>query len=194
MTPRCVVPSQTRHSIPSARPDVLHMTIFVVLSIVIFMGNFYQDIITHDDRFHSPLRCADVELLEPVTRAAVASIKLAAKVELGMDLEVFETFRSQARQYSLYLKKATQLPKVGTHGYGIAADFCKVINGQPSWAGDFTFLGRLAKRFGLIWGGDWGEVDRPHSFHDYDHVQRCSLEDQDKLFAGTWYPAPLLVS
>ena len=152
------------------------------------MGDFYTDVIRADKRFASPQACADPLLLEPVTRAAVASIIATAKTELGQDLMVFETFRSQVRQYALFLKKATELRTVGTHGYGLAADIVKSVEGRSSWEGDFGFLGPLAKRFGLIWGGDWGEPLQPHSFHDYGHVQRCSLADESRLFSGEWYP------
>jgi hypothetical protein len=38
------------------------------------MSSFYEDVIKNDARFNSVNRVADPELLEPVTRAAVASI------------------------------------------------------------------------------------------------------------------------
>src|ERR1700693_3787108 len=151
------------------------------------MGNFFEDFIA-GGHLQTDARTSDTEMLEPVTRLAVASIIAAAKAELGMDLMVFETFRSQLRQEQLFAKGVTELKHVGVHGYGLAADIVKLINGQPSWAGDFSFLGPLAKRFGLIWGGDWGEPLVKHSLYDADHVQRCSKADEEKLFAGTWYP------
>jgi hypothetical protein len=149
------------------------------------VGNFYEDVLAGEWGIE---RCADPARLEPVTRAAVASIIAAAKAELGIDLMIFETYRSQARQEQLFAKHATELRTVGVHGYGLACDLVKSIGGQPSWAGDFEFLGPLARRFGLVWGGDWGKPANPHGFHDLDHVQRCSVADQAKLFEGTWYP------
>ncbi len=149
------------------------------------MGNFYTDVLLS---MATPAgRSADPWLLEPITRAAVRNIIDTAKAELGIDLMVFETYRSQARQELLFAQHATKLKTVGVHGYGLACDIVKSIHGEPSWKGDFSFLGPLAKRFGLIWGGDWGEPG-PHSFRDFDHVQRCLVEDQEKLFAGLWYP------
>src|ERR1700733_507920 len=100
------------------------------------MGNFYTEVLAN----YTTRRCADPLMLEPVTRAAVASIIAIAKAELKMDLIIFETFRTQARQEQLYAQKATELRIVGVHGYGLAADLVKSINGQPSWAGDFSFL------------------------------------------------------
>jgi hypothetical protein len=77
---------------------------------------------------------------------------------------------------------------VGVHAYGLACDIVKVIGGEPSWKGDFWFLGQLAHASGLIWGGDWGDPDISHSFLDLVHVQRCTIARQPMLFAGTWYP------
>ncbi len=38
------------------------------------MSSFYEDVIKNDARFNSANRMADPELLEPVTRAAIANI------------------------------------------------------------------------------------------------------------------------
>jgi hypothetical protein len=152
------------------------------------MSNFYQDVIQPAPQFLSPNRCADSALIEPSTRTAIQSIISAAKAEMGLDLMLWEGYRSQPRQSALFTQRVTQLKTVGVHHYGLAGDIVKVISGEPSWKGDFSFLGPLAKRFGLIWGGDWGTPNQPHSFRDFDHVQRCSVADQIKLFAGNWYP------
>ena len=150
-------------------------------------GNFFTDTIRKDSRYLSTKCIDDITLLEPVFRAKVLKIVAEAK-ELGLKLMVFETYRSQQRQEELFKKNKTKLEKVGVHHYGLACDLVKDINGQPSWDGDFSFLGPLAKKHGLIWGGDWGTPDKPHSFRDDDHVQRCSIADQDGLFSGDWYP------
>ena len=149
--------------------------------------SFYTDVIMLDPRFASTVQCRDMGLLEPVTRAAVLSIIADAAVE-GVVLQVTETYRSPARQEVLYEQKATQLQKVGVHGYGLACDFCKVVEGKASWAGDWTFLSRLAVKHGMICGQDWGHPERTHSFRDSDHVQRIGVEDQDRLFSVVWYP------
>jgi hypothetical protein len=151
------------------------------------MANFYKDVIRADARFNSVELINAVDLLEPTMRAKVKSIIDDAKA-YGLDFMVFETFRSAARQKKLYDQGATQLKKVGVHNYGLACDIVKSINGQPSWKGDFSLLGRLAQQHGLIWGGDWGRPDLPHSFVDAVHVQWCSISRQAALFRGTWYP------
>lgn len=152
------------------------------------MRNFYTDVLQTDARFRSVSAVRDLALLEPVTRAAVQAI-LKDAAAMGIPLVVTETYRSQTRQAALYAQGATQLRHVGVHGFGLAADFCKLIDGKASWAGDWSFLGVLATKHGMIWGGDWGLPNEEHSFRDCDHVQRIAVDEQNALFAGTWYPA-----
>lgn len=151
------------------------------------MSNFFTDVISNDPRFHSTSAISDLALLEPATRAAVQAI-IADATALGISLMVFETYRSQERQQLLFQQGATQLRTVGVHHYGLACDLVKNIGGQPSWKGDFSFLGAIAKNHGLIWGGNWGTPNQPHSFVDSDHVQRCTVGRQAPLFRGDWYP------
>jgi hypothetical protein len=150
--------------------------------------NFYTDIIRKDPRFRSVESVRDPALLEPVTRIALEAV-IADAEKLGIRLEITETYRSVERQQHLYLTHATQLRDVGVHHYGLAADVCKIVEGKASWEGDWTFLRDLAARHGLISGVDWGHPERPHGFCDSDHVQRIRVEDQERLFAGAWYPA-----
>jgi len=151
------------------------------------VSNFFVDVISKDGRFHSLKRISDPRLLEPRTRAAVKAV-IADAAAHGIALMIFETYRSQERQTELFNQKATQLRTVGVHHFGLACDLVKSINGEPSWKGDFSFLGAIARAHGLVWGGDWGQPNLPHSFRDNDHVQRCSVEMQAQLFRGDWYP------
>ena len=143
--------------------------------------NFYLDVISQDHRFRSTRVVSDVQMLEPIMRGKVTAIIQEAR-EHGVNFMVFETYRSQARQAQLFKEGASKLQKVGTHHYGIACDIVRSVNGQPSWKGDFSLLGQLAKKHGLIWGGNWT------GFVDAVHVQRCALGRQELLFAGSWYP------
>jgi len=151
------------------------------------VGNFYTDVIQKDARFESAARVADPGLLEPTTRGLVQQIVDSAQ-KMGIPLMVYETYRSQARQQELFDHGATRLRTVGVHHYGLACDIVRSIGGEPSWQGDFAFLGKLAQASGLIWGGDWGNPAIKHSFVDAVHVQRCTVARQVALFAGTWYP------
>ena len=152
------------------------------------MGNFYQDVIQKDPRFTSPEPCRDLNLLEPVTRAAVTAI-IADAAAMGITLEVTETFRSQARQELLFAQGKTKIRSLGTHSFGVAADFCKIVNGKADWSGDWTFLRDLAVKNGLISGVDWGEPERHNTFPDLDHVQRVTLAQEASLFNGSFYPS-----
>jgi hypothetical protein len=149
--------------------------------------SFYTEVLTKDPRFTSVDRIHDPLLLEPFTRAAVEAVIAGAK-SLGIDLILFETFRSDARQRRLFEQKATEIRTAGVHHFGLACDLVKSVNGQPSWDGDFSFLGTLARAHGLIWGGDWGEPDKPHHLVDAVHLQRCSLTRQPSLLSAVWYP------
>ena len=149
--------------------------------------SFYADVIRGDERFMSTSRIDDLGLLEPVTRSRVEGIVRAAAT-VGVRLLVWETYRSPARQERLFAQGTTKLRTVGVHHYGLAADLVRDEQGDPSWKGDFRFLGQLARDHGLIWGGDWGKKDKKPKFYDPYHVQRCTAPRQRYLFAGTWYP------
>jgi hypothetical protein len=151
------------------------------------MGNFYTEVISPDARFDSVTRIADASLLEPTTRQLVEGIVSAAR-QMGIEVMIYETYRSQSRQQELFNQGATRLRAVGVHHYGLACDIVRIVGGEPSWKGDFSFLGQLAHSSGLIWGGDWGAPTIKHSFVDSVHVQRCTVARQGDLFVGTWYP------
>ena len=151
------------------------------------MSNFFTNTLFKDKIYNTKKRIDDIMLLEPITRKLVDSIITDARAH-GVEFMVFETFRSQARQQLLFQQGATKLQKVGVHNFGLACDIVKSINGDPSWKGDFSLLGELAHSYGLIWGGDWGNSNVPHSFIDSVHVQRCSIARQASLFTQQWYP------
>src|SRR5439155_23399559 len=90
------------------------------------MASFFEDVIRSDSRFNSVKRVADINLLEPVTRSAVSRIVEDAGAP-GIDLMVFETYRSQARQQELFNQGASKLRVVGVHHFGLAVDLVKVV-------------------------------------------------------------------
>jgi hypothetical protein len=151
------------------------------------MDNFCSTVIFRDPRFNDPARNDNLKLLEPTTRSLVQQV-IASAGQMGIELMVYETYRSQQRQQELFTHGASKLQNVGVHHFGLACDIVRVIGGEPSWKGDFTFLGQLARSSALIWGGDWGTPDIKHSFVDLVHVQRCTVARQADLFAGNWYP------
>ena len=151
------------------------------------MANFYSDVLSKDARFDSITRVNDPSLLEPMTRQLVERI-VASAHQMGIEVMVHETYRSQHRQQALFNSGASKLRTVGVHHYGLACDIVRVVGGEPCWKGDFSFLGQLAQSSGLIWGGDWGAPHIKHSFIDSVHVQRCTVARQGDLFTGVWYP------
>jgi hypothetical protein len=152
-------------------------------------GNFYHDVLKASPIFNSPQACHDLDMLEPVTRDAVRQV-IAEAAKLGHKLVPVETYRSQARQAYFFRKHLTRIPRVGCHHFGLACDLAMMDTGAPDPRGEhYAFMRHLAETSGLISGIDWGTPTEPHSFRDWDHVQRVTVEDQRVLFAETWYPA-----
>lgn len=145
------------------------------------MGNFFTDVLTRHPLFRASSRVSDLAMLEPNVRRKVLKIIEEARCH-GLDLIAYETYRSQERQQALFKQKVTQLRTVGVHHYGLACDLVRVANGEPTWDGDYSLVGHLARAHGLVWGGDWP------SLRDEPHVQWCRVRDQAKLFRGDWYP------
>jgi len=153
--------------------------------------SFYTDVIQKDPRYNSPhvndVVC-DMNLLEPGFRAAVVQMMNMAKAD-GHDLRVAETYRSQARQHYLYTKGFTQVSHVGVHGYGLAADLQLLVNGKYDPNGShYIFMHVYSTRCKVISGQGWGTAKAPHSFTDWDHIQRIPVFRQDAVFSGAWYP------
>jgi len=129
------------------------------------MGNFYTDAIRKDARFASLQPIHDLALLEPVTRSKVLAI-IADAAAAGIKLMPTRPAEARRGKTRLYHQRATKLKTVGVHHYGLACDLVKDIAGEPSWKGDFAFLGRLAKKHKMIWGGDWRSPGARHEFVD----------------------------
>jgi hypothetical protein len=157
------------------------------------MANFYTEVISTDARFESVAPVSDSFLLEPTTRKLVESMVSAAQ-QMGIDVMIFETYRSQNRQQELFNNGATKLRTVGVHHYGLACDIVCVVSGEPCWKGDFSFLGQLAHSSGLIWGGDWGAPGIKHNFIDSVHVQRCTVRPARRSVRRKLVPRRVLQS
>lgn len=152
--------------------------------------SFYTEVLMKDPRFHSTDRCDDMSLLEPNFRAKIVHFIELAK-SIGHDVRTLETYRSPARQEQLFKQGATQLRKVGVHGYGLAWDGQLLVNGVYDPDGqDYMFFMTVAKQDDVLSGINWGEPRQPHSFKDYDHLQGIPIFRQPALFSGTWYPPP----
>jgi len=107
-------------------------------------------------------------------------IKLMQKdflAHTGQALHVFETWRPHYRQNFLYEQGRTRAGKQVTqvrgwqsfHQYGLACDF--IVDQDPKQEGiqrpydagvDWPYLGELAKKYDLEWGGFWKIKDLSH--------------------------------
>lgn len=153
--------------------------------------NFFEQTIESSHLLHTTSKVGSTSLIEPTTLYLINEVIAEAKKEFDIELIVFESFRSKERQLNMFNQGVSHLKNVGVHYYGLAADLVPLIDGEPNWdKWDFRHLGILARKHGLIWGGDWGTSWDEHTFHDTDHVQFCSVARQGDLFSGSWYPTP----
>lgn len=90
---------------------------------------------------------------------------------MGQPMRVIQGFRSIEEQDQLYAQGRTKPGRIVTnakggqsfHNYGIALDCNFLVHGwnAPDWL--WKEFGRIAKKHGFEWGGDWKSFqDRPH--------------------------------
>lgn len=156
---------------------------------------WYTDVLQKSSEWESSQACYDPKLLFPAFKAVCDRI-IARAAGQGEIIHYGETFRSPARQKFLKAKGLSQLT-IGVHQFGLAADFVRIVGGKYDPLGqDYVFLLNLCNLEPCPWGRtvsgiNWGDDSRPISaeyFHDWDHVQGCTVEEQEKLFVETWYP------
>lgn len=105
---------------------------------------------------------SNLNLLAPIVRQkALAAITECRQA--GLDVEIFEGWRSPERQAMLFAKGRSNAEKrvtnasefMSLHQYGLACDIVFIVNDQPSWDGDFKALEPIFMKQGF---------DRPPSF------------------------------
>lgn len=111
--------------------------------------------------------------LAPAFRFAVEKAVSACVVKHGLDVYVYEAYRSQELQEIYYARGRTVKPPYqpvtnarsnlhSWHGFGLAVD---VISRSKKWdagADWFAAVAAVFKKHGCDWGGDWRQVDLPH--------------------------------
>lgn len=100
----------------------------------------------------------EVDLLLPDLQDKVKAILL----ELSGYWNVWETKRGLCRQTKLMQKGVT--PRMDSkHLIGAAVDFAcwDKETGKASWDCEWSTLGNICKRHGLIWGGDFPTLNDP---------------------------------
>lgn len=91
----------------------------------------------------------------------------------GLDVYVFETYRSLELQKLYYARGRTIKPPMkpvtkaksnlySWHGYGLAVDVISEKHGWKPPDGWWTRVAAIFKKHGCDWGGDWKMRDLPH--------------------------------
>jgi hypothetical protein len=159
--------------------------------------SWYTEIIQKDPRYQSIQACYDPALLFPPFRAVCDAI-IASAAALGHTLKYGETMRSHRREQYLISKGLSKLPlgSKTVHEFGLAADF-ELLDPNYDGVGEhYQFLLYLCQKHPCPWGPtvsgiNWSNWSRPITaqyFHDWDHIQGCTLDQQPELFRLEWYP------
>ena len=139
----------------------------------------------------------NLDHLYPEFRAKVKAIvkdgnAWCKKHRPGHSILMTEGFRTKERQQELYAQgrtapgqKVTQ--KNGTtnpskHQSALAADFVLVSPTMSIWGDEefWAYLGHLARKYGLTWGGDW------RTFNDKPHVEWPASDKTTYAAAKAW--------
>ncbi len=104
--------------------------------------------------------------------------------EQGIDVIITSTLRDNDSQAALYAQGRSRpgpvvtnaKPGTSAHNYGLAFDFCPIVNGKADWKNIDTFnqCGAIAESLGLEWAGRWSHfVELAHC----QNLLRMSLND-----------------
>lgn len=115
---------------------------------------------------------ADLNLLKPKVKNLAEKLIIECE-KAGYKIKVVQTLRTIAEQDTLYAQGRTKPGQIVTnakggyslHNFGVAFDFCPVVNGKLDWNNKTLFkkTGELGVKLGLEWGGNWKSfVDLPH--------------------------------
>lgn len=118
----------------------------------------------------------DLDLLVPAFRARVDAVVAEMNAE-GFDAIVHETYRTPERGAFLEATGKSKNGALSMHCFWCAAD---IISKSKLWNAGKAFwqaLGRIAKKHGLVWGGDF------KSFYDGPHVQAVPVSEQNAIRA-----------
>lgn len=106
----------------------------------------------------------DLKDLNPVVAAKCSAFINECKLQ-GIDVIITSTLRDNESQNALYAQGRTTKGSIVTnakggqsfHNYGVAFDFCPIVNGKCQWndADLFKRCGIIAESVGLKWAGRW---------------------------------------
>lgn len=141
----------------------------------------------------------DIKLLHPTLQSIIPQFIEECKRN-NLIVKTTETWRTKEEQDDLYAKGRTKQGKKVTnakypqsnHCWGVAFDFCRNDghSGGAFYDGDgfFSQVGKIGKKFGLIWGGDWKSiVDKPHfELADYNWKTLQKIYGTPETFKKSW--------
>ncbi len=115
---------------------------------------------------------ANIDLLKPKIKKMAMELINACNA-VGIKIIITQTLRTIAEQDALYAQGRTKPGKIVTnakggtsfHNFGVALDFCPVIDGKAVWndLSLFEKVGSIGAGLGFEWGGNWKDFkDRPH--------------------------------
>jgi len=112
-----------------------------------------------------------INLLIPEARDAAERFRTECHRK-GLNVLITDTLRTKDEQNALYAKGRTAPGQVVTnckypyslHNWGTAFDFCRNEKGREydNSDGFFDKVGAIAEGLGLVWGGHFRNVDKPH--------------------------------
>lgn len=118
-----------------------------------------------------------IDQLDPVFQPIVESIIRQLEAE-GVKILITDGYRSFSEQKALYDNPNVfaAAPGYSFHNYAMAIDVVPVDeNGGIHYedARAYEIIGKIAKRHGCEWGGDWKQKDKPH----IQYTQGLTIED-----------------
>lgn len=133
----------------------------------------------------------DISGLTPSAQKA-CNLFMAECKRQGLNVLITETYRPQERQDYLYSQGRTREGNIVTwtrnsrHTSGRAWDIARnVKGGEYSDIGFFKACGEIAKRFNIIWGGDWDVPDIVHfeisADWSYNESEEIDMGELNKL-------------
>jgi peptidoglycan L-alanyl-D-glutamate endopeptidase CwlK len=116
-----------------------------------------------------------ISLLHPLIKEEVNKLINEAQLLLppNVIIRIVQGLRTIDEQNALYAQGRTTPGSIVTkakggssfHNYGLAIDFCLLVDGKVSWNVDSNWM-KVVKVFkdnGYTWGGDWKSItDKPH--------------------------------
>lgn len=128
-----------------------------------------------------------IETAHPLIKEELYKIYLGI-LRAGVSVRFTSVFRSLGLQGDLYKKyknggPLAAKPGLSFHNYGLAVDFCLLIDGRAvSWdtsadldgdgVSDWGEVVKVFKAHGWTWGGDWRRKDKPHFQKDLGYKIR----------------------